>query len=173
MVCHSLLQWTTFCQTFPPWPIFLGWSHIAWLSFIELDKAVIHVTDWLVVCDCGFSQSALWCPLSVPTLLFGFLLPWKWGMSSRLLQQSSAIAPYLGSRVAPLSCCPWFACGEVPLCHASTLTWQLPCICTAIATEASNKSTTYLSSYCFCYCDRIVCLLTGTSKTIIKTNVLK
>ena len=40
---HSLLQWTTFCQTSPPWPAHLGWSHMAWLSFIELDKAVVHV----------------------------------------------------------------------------------------------------------------------------------
>ena len=23
-------------------------------SFIELDKAVIHVISWLVFCDCGF-----------------------------------------------------------------------------------------------------------------------
>ena len=43
VVHHSLLQWTTFCQTSPPWPICLGWSHMAWLSFIELDKAVVHV----------------------------------------------------------------------------------------------------------------------------------
>ena len=27
----------------PPWPIRLGWPHMAWLSFIELDKAVVHV----------------------------------------------------------------------------------------------------------------------------------
>ena len=27
MVCHSLLQWTTFCQTSPPWPAHLGWPH--------------------------------------------------------------------------------------------------------------------------------------------------
>ena len=43
VVCHSLLQWTTFCQTSPPWPVHLGWPHMAWLSFIELDKAVVHV----------------------------------------------------------------------------------------------------------------------------------
>ena len=43
VVCHSLLQWTTFCQTSPPWPARLGWPHTAWLSFIELDKAVVHV----------------------------------------------------------------------------------------------------------------------------------
>ena len=43
MVCHSLLQWTTFCQTSPPWPTHLGWPHMAWLSFIELDKAVVRV----------------------------------------------------------------------------------------------------------------------------------
>ena len=33
----------TLCQTSPPWPIHLGWPHMAWLSFIELDKAVVHV----------------------------------------------------------------------------------------------------------------------------------
>ena len=43
VVCHSLLQWTTLCQTSPPWPTLLGWPHTAWLSFIELDKAVVHV----------------------------------------------------------------------------------------------------------------------------------
>ena len=43
VVCHSLLQWTTFYQTSPPWPDCLGWPHRAWLSFIELDKAVVPV----------------------------------------------------------------------------------------------------------------------------------
>ena len=43
VVCHSLLQWTTFCQNSPPLPVHLGWPHTAWLSFIELDKAVVHV----------------------------------------------------------------------------------------------------------------------------------
>ena len=43
VVCHSLLQWTTFCLTSPPGPISLGWPHMAWLSFIELDKAVVCV----------------------------------------------------------------------------------------------------------------------------------
>ena len=40
VVCHSLLQWTTFCQTSPSWPARLGWlrsssssafTHTAWL----------------------------------------------------------------------------------------------------------------------------------------------
>ena len=30
VVCHSLLQWTTFCQN-SPWPICLGWPYTAWL----------------------------------------------------------------------------------------------------------------------------------------------
>ena len=60
----------------------------AWLSFIELDKAVVLVwLDWLVFCNYGFSVSTLWCPLATtPTILLGFLLPWAWGISSRLLQ---------------------------------------------------------------------------------------
>ena len=169
----SLLHWTTFCQTSPQWPLHLGWPHIAWLSFIELDKAVIRVTDLLVVCDCGFSLSSLWCPLSVLIILLGFLLPWTWCISSWLLQQSTDAASYLGRRVAPLRCCPWFGRGVVPLHHASVLPIQLPCICTAITAAARNNSTTYCYSYCFSYCDGIICMLTGKSKKIIKTNVLK
>ena len=74
----------------------------AWLNFIELDKAVVLVwLDWLVFCEYGFSLFALWCPLATPTVLLGFLLPWGWGISSWLLQQSAAIAPYLGRGVSP------------------------------------------------------------------------
>ena len=48
----------------------------AWLSFIELDKAVVLVwLDWLVFCEYGFSVCALWCSLTTPTILLGFLLP--------------------------------------------------------------------------------------------------
>ncbi|MCG4815347.1 hypothetical protein L0N19_19740, partial [[Eubacterium] rectale] len=32
----------------------------AWLSFIELDKAVVHVIRLVVFCDCGFHSV---CPL--------------------------------------------------------------------------------------------------------------
>ena len=31
VVWHSLLQWTTFCQNSPPWPICLRWLYTAWL----------------------------------------------------------------------------------------------------------------------------------------------
>ena len=31
VVCHSLLQWTMFCQNFPPSPVRLGWPSMAWL----------------------------------------------------------------------------------------------------------------------------------------------
>ena len=108
VVCHSLLEWTTFSQTSPPWPARLGWLHTTWLTFIELDKAVVLVwLDWLVFCEYDFSVSALWCPLSTPTVLLGFLLPWRWGISSRLLQQSSASASYLGRGVTPHGCPSW------------------------------------------------------------------
>ena len=44
----------------------------AWLSFIELDKAVVLVwLDWLVFCEHGFSVSALWCPLATPMSYLG------------------------------------------------------------------------------------------------------
>ena len=63
VVCHSLLQWTTFCHTSPPWPACLGWPHMAWLSFIELDEAVvcvIRLTSFLWVwfqCVCPLMPS--------------------------------------------------------------------------------------------------------------------
>ena len=53
------------------------------LSFIELDKTVVLWLDCLLFCDCGFSLSALWCPLATPTVLLRFLLPWTRGISSR------------------------------------------------------------------------------------------
>ena len=31
VVCHSLLQWTTFCQNSVLWPVCLGWPCTAWL----------------------------------------------------------------------------------------------------------------------------------------------
>ena len=118
---------TTFFQTSPPWPSHLGWPHTAWLSFTELDKAVVRVTRltsflwlWLSVCPL--------MPLSTPTVLLGFLLPWTWGISSQLFQQSTAAAPYLGQRVSPdiRPSWPWtWSRSSQPSCmHAATA-----CLC--------------------------------------------
>ena len=52
VVCHSLFQWTTFCQNSPPWPIRLGWPYMAWL-IVSLWSVW---SDWLVFCDCGFQS---------------------------------------------------------------------------------------------------------------------
>ena len=30
-LCLSLLQWSTFCQNSPPWPVHLGWPYTTWL----------------------------------------------------------------------------------------------------------------------------------------------
>ena len=63
-ICHSFLQWTIFCQTSPPWPARPGWPHTAWLSFIEIDKAVVRVMRlanflWLwFQCVCPLMQSS-------------------------------------------------------------------------------------------------------------------
>ena len=54
-------------------------------------------------------------PLVTPTLLLGFLLPWTWGISSQLLQQSAAAAPYLGRRVSTHSCPPDLEHAVAPL----------------------------------------------------------
>ena len=81
VVCHSLLQWTTLCQASPPWPDHLWWPHKAWLSFTELDKAVVLWSHWLVFCDYGLSVSALWCPLALPSDALSQHLPSYLGFS--------------------------------------------------------------------------------------------
>ena len=83
--------------------------------------------DWLVFCEYGFSVFAVWSPLATLTVLLGFLLPWTWGISSRLLQQSTAIAPYLGWGVSPHHSPSWpstWDSSSRPSCtHAATAPW--------------------------------------------------
>ena len=73
------------------------------------EETIIKVNMWpSVLCDYGFSVSVLWCPLRTPTILFGFLLPWAWGISSRLLLTLdegyllTAAIPDLQRGIAPL-----------------------------------------------------------------------
>ena len=72
-------------------------------------------------------------PLTTPTILLGFLLPWMWGISSWLLQQSTSLfltldegylltaaPPDLERGIAPLGppvpTQPWLlGCGVAPL----------------------------------------------------------
>ena len=124
VVCYSLLQWATFCQTAPPWPSHLGWPHTAWLSFIELDKAVVHVIRlasflWLwfqSVCPLMPSLSTYCLTWVSLTLDVGYLftaapaklsrrsLPWTWGNSSRPLPLTSAVGSSLPSFWIPYIC---------------------------------------------------------------------
>ena len=129
MVCHSLLQWTTFCQTSPPQPSRLGWPHTTWLSFIELDKAVARVIRlasflWLwFQCVCPLMPSRntyclTWVSL---TLDEGYLLTATPPDLERGVAPFGPCAPtqllLLGPGVAPLGCCPDLA----PLGHRPDL----------------------------------------------------
>ena len=96
--------------------LFMGFSRQEYWSGLPFPSPADHILSDLStmtrlswVAPHG-SVSALWCPLTAPTVLLGYLLPWSWGISSRLLQQSSATAPYLG-RVAP----PDLECEAAPL----------------------------------------------------------
>ena len=61
VVCHSLLQWTTFCQNSPPWPVRLGWPYRAWLIVsLSYRRLWFMWSVWLIFCDCGFHSV---CPL--------------------------------------------------------------------------------------------------------------
>ena len=72
VVCHSLLQWTTFCQNSPPWLVHFGWHYMAWL-IVSLSQTRLWSmwSDWLVSSDCGF-QSV--CPLMEKNNIFVFLV---------------------------------------------------------------------------------------------------
>ena len=89
-----------------PWPACLGWPNMASLSFIELDKSVVRVIRL---------TSFLWLWfVCLPSDAFHntYHLTWVsltlvWGISSWLLQQSAAAAPYLGRGLSPHSCPSW------------------------------------------------------------------
>ena len=55
-------------------------------------------SDWLVVCDCGFSLSALWCPP-----LSAYHLTWV-SLTLDVEYLLRASAPDLGRGIAPLHC---------------------------------------------------------------------
>ena len=126
VVCHSLLQWTTFCQTSPLWPVHLGWPHTAWLSFIELDKTVVHVIRLAGFVWLWFQGVCPLIPSTTPTISPGFLLPWTWGISSRLLQQISATAPYLGQG-HPTWLWTWSSPSQPCCTCAATAPWMRGC----------------------------------------------
>ena len=55
VACHSLLRGTTFCQDLPPWPSYLRWRCMAWLTVsLSSTKLWSMWSFWLVFCDCGF-----------------------------------------------------------------------------------------------------------------------
>ena len=43
MVCHSLFQWTTFCQNSPPWPVHFGWPYTHGSEFHWVRQGWVHV----------------------------------------------------------------------------------------------------------------------------------
>ena len=61
VVCHSLLQWTTFCQNSPPWPNHLEWPYTAWLIVsLGWTRLWSKWSVWLVFRNCGFHSVGLW-----------------------------------------------------------------------------------------------------------------
>ena len=61
VACHSLLQWTTFCQNSPSEPLCLRCPCTAWL-IVSLSYARLWPmwSFWLAFCNCGFSFWSLW-----------------------------------------------------------------------------------------------------------------
>ena len=104
----------------------------AWLNFIELDKAVVRVIRlasflWLLFqCVCPLMPSR-----NTYRLTWVSLIPWTWGISSRLLQQSAAAALYLGWGVSP-HCRPswpwtWNTLFRLSCAHVAAISWTWGC----------------------------------------------
>ena len=103
--------------------------------------------------------------LATPTVLLGFLLPWTCGISSRLLQQSAAAAPYLGRVVSPHSCPSWpsmWRSSSRPSCaHAATAPWTWGCI--RLDNLKERKKVKVKSLSCLTLCDPMDCSPPGSS----------
>ena len=55
VVCHFLLQWTTFCQNSAVWPICLQWPCKAWLiASLSYTRLWSMWSFWLAFGHCGF-----------------------------------------------------------------------------------------------------------------------
>ena len=101
----------------------------------------------------------------MPTILLVFLLPWMWGISSRLLQQSAAAAPYLGQGVSPHSAPPDLERGVAPLGLPAPM--QLPllgCGVAPLGPECTLSTEEYMVS-------RLTCTVYRTAMRQITTRV--
>ena len=119
-------RWIIFLQVFSPSE---GCLFVLFMASFAVQKLLSFIKSHF--CEYGFSVSALWCPLATPTVLHGFLLPWTWVISSRLLQQSTAAAPYLGRGVSPhrRPSWPWtWSSSSRSSCtHAAIAHWKWGC----------------------------------------------
>ena len=96
---------------------------------------------------------------SCNTSHLGFLLPWTWGISSQMLQQSAATAPYFGRGVSPHHSPSWpwiWDRSSRPFCiHSATADW-LFFIFSRFLLKIScvfSMSLVYLSETPFCFQD--------------------
>ena len=70
VVCHSLLQWTTFCQNSSPWPIRLGWPYMARLMVsLSYTRLRSMWSFWLALCKLPDGRNWLWGNTSTSALL--------------------------------------------------------------------------------------------------------
>ena len=61
VVCHSLLQWTTFCQNSLLWCLHLGWPWTAWLIVsLSYTRLWSMWSFWFISMTVIFILSALW-----------------------------------------------------------------------------------------------------------------
>ena len=132
VVCHFLLQGTTFRQASPPRPSHLGWPHTVWLSFTELDTAVVHVIRLASCLRLWFPSVCLlmpslcayhltWVSLTLdvwylftaaPAKRIRCSLPWMWGSSSLPLPLTLHVGWLLSAAPVPF---------QPPLLHTALI----------------------------------------------------
>ena len=96
VVCHSILQWTTFVRTLQHDPSVLGGPtrHDSWFLWVRQGCGPCDQFDYLVFCDCGF-QSV--CPLmdKGKRLMEASWWDWLWGKLGLFLMGGAMLSKSL------------------------------------------------------------------------------
>ena len=90
VVCHSLLQWTTFCQTSPPWVDGQHWNQTDYILCSQRWRSSIQSTKTRQGADCGSDHELLIAKFRLKLKKVGKPLDHS-GMTSNSIKLSHAV----------------------------------------------------------------------------------
>ena len=106
------------CWAIPPQELLPVLSQSLWGLWVLVHTRVVWAL-WASLVGMGFDSK---CDFTPPTILLGLLCPWLWGISSWLLQHSTA--------AAPVHCIKFYISSDDSLMYShSTYLYTCTCIC--------------------------------------------